>query len=136
MHPVQKYERSTSTVLEQSMKGYCECEQYVSKLINYASQQINPKFKSQRLKPASKTLSQNPYPKSNLVKHDMQYVSTVCREKRIKLVFLSHRLHSSAHIGLLSRVFQEIKDPRNKVDSSFGSLTCWPCRLCTPRLLF
>ena len=27
--------------------------------------------------------------------------------------------------SLLSRVFHKIKDPRNKVDSSFGSLTCW-----------
>ena len=34
----------------------------------------------------------------------------------------------SSFIGshsLLSRVFHKIKDPRNKVDSSFGSLTCW-----------
>ena len=73
MHPVQKYDRNTSAVLEQSMKGYCESEQHASQLINSAtaSWQINPKFKSQRCKPASKTQSQNPYPKSNLVKHDI-----------------------------------------------------------------
>ena len=91
------------------MKGYCECEQYVHQLINYASQQINPKFKSQRCKPARKTLSQNPDPKSNLVKHDIQYVSTVCRKKRIQLVFLSHRLHSSAHTASFPGSFRRLK---------------------------
>lgn len=108
------------------MKGYCESEQYASQLINsatHASWEINPKFKSQRCKPASKTQSQNPYPKSNLVKHDIR--KYCMQEKKNKTsISVSQASFIGSH-SLLSRVFHKIKDPRKKVDSSFGSLTCW-----------